>query len=74
MPPNIELMKKQHLLFAVLISLFTITLAFSQPGGPGGPPPTPGEDDNIDDVPAPINTLVMVGLGVGAVFGIRKLK
>lgn len=68
-------MKKQHLLLAVLISLFTISSAFSQPGGgPGGPPPTPGDDDNIEDVPAPINALVMVGLGVGAIFGIRKLK
>ena len=50
----------------IVISFLLITSAsFAQ---------LPGFDDSQDDVPAPISSIVALGLIAGAVYGIRKIK
>ncbi|GGE05162.1 hypothetical protein [Psychroflexus salis] len=43
--------------------------------GLGGPPtPDPGFDDDVDDEIVPINSLLLLSLVAGGVYGIRKLN
>lgn len=62
-------MKKFFLSLILLLTLAIAMPAMAQGGGPPDPPG--GGDSNVDDVPAPINTLILLGLGIGAVSGAR---
>ena len=69
-------MKKLFLILLIL-GLVSTNLVQAQPGS-GTPPPPPGDDEggpaNAGDVPLPINTLVLLGLSVGAVAGVKSLS
>lgn len=57
-----------HLIFKItlLVLLFTSTVTYSQ---------IPGFGDDVDDqTPAPISSLVLVGLIAGAAYGVKKIK
>ncbi|SHE96488.1 hypothetical protein SAMN05444278_11049 [Psychroflexus salarius] len=71
-------MKKFYLIL-IILGLVSTNVVQAQPGGGTTPPPPPdgtedGSGSNTDDVPLPINTFLLLGLGVGAVAGVKSLS
>jgi len=70
-------MKIQKTLFFLIVLLFSVGSVIAQtispaPGEPGGPPGLPGSGDggtNANDVPAPIDGQIWVGLIGGLAIG-----
>jgi len=71
-------MKIQKTLFFLIVLLFSVGSVIAQttispaPGEPGGPPGLPGSGDggiNTNDVPAPIDGQIWVGLIGGLAIG-----
>jgi hypothetical protein len=71
-------MKIQKTLFFLIVLLFSVGSVIAQttispaPGEPGGPPVLPGSGDggnNANDVPAPIDGQIWVGLIGGLAIG-----
>ena len=63
-------MKIKKTLFFLIVLLFSVGSVIAQPGA-GGPPVLPGSGDgtNINDVPAPIDGQIWVGLIGGLAIG-----
>jgi hypothetical protein len=66
-------MKIQKTLFFLIVLLFSVGSVIAQtigpaPGEPGGPPVLPGSG-TVDDVPAPIDGQIWVGLIGGLAIG-----
>ena len=69
-------MKTKKTLFFLIVLLFSVGSVIAQtispaPGEPGGPPVLPGSGDgtNTNDVPAPIDGQIWVGLIGGLAIG-----
>lgn len=72
-------MKKYYLILLILglVSTNVVHAQGTPPGGATTPPPPPdgtedGTGSNTDDVPLPINTFLLLGLGVGAAAGAKS--
>ena len=71
MDKNFNKLMKRLLLIVVL--LFAVKTANSQCGTCPPPPTGIGFNDNVNDE-VPISGFVALGLAIGAIYGIRKVK